>query len=139
MAKIIKINSNKNVFVFGSNYSQNTPTDGQKINLNTSTWTNTRVLIQQGIHTYPAEIADWRTVKALEQSGVITITAPSDGLPENADDEKAVAAVAKAKKLEKEEKATTAKTKARKQKLEELADRAVEKQYEDALNEEEGK
>lgn len=135
MAKIITINSNRNIFVFGSAYSQNTPTDGQKINLNTSTWTKTRILIEKGIHTYPAEIASWDTVKSLEESGVLTISAPKDGEP-NPKDVQAVQAVAKAKELEKEEKARDKKANARKAKLEELADKAVEKQYEDALKEE---
>jgi len=36
-------------------------------------WVGTSILILQGQHQYPAEIKDWKTVKALEQGGILTL------------------------------------------------------------------
>ena len=40
-----------------------------------SDWPKLTVLIKQGQHIYPSEIAEWETVKALQNDGVLTIGA----------------------------------------------------------------
>lgn len=41
-------------------------------------WAKCQILIRQGAHRYPAEIAEWATVKALVRDKVLTIGAISD-------------------------------------------------------------
>ena len=57
-------------------------------------WTKGSILIKQGQHWYPGEIAKWNTVKVLEEKGILTIGTFSD----TCDDEEVVK---EAKKLEK--------------------------------------
>ncbi len=49
-------------------------------------WAKATVLIKKGIHEYPAEIASWNTVKALERDGILTIGKQTDVT----DDEEAI-------------------------------------------------
>lgn len=133
--KLVTINSSINCAVFGTAFAANRKTEGKPFNPDPSTWTKTRVNILTGIHNYPAEIADWMSVKALVASQKMTISAPFEG---NDADSRLVEAVNRKKladKLEKEEKIQNKKEKARKNKLEELADLAVEKQYKEIIDE----
>lgn len=41
-------------------------------------WPKATVLIKAGQHTYPSEIKNWKTVKALERDGLLTIGAETD-------------------------------------------------------------
>lgn len=52
-------------------------------------WPKTTVLIKEGAHMYPAEITTWRTVKALEAKGILTIGAYSDTCDDPAVEESA--------------------------------------------------
>lgn len=46
-------------------------------------WTRTAVHIKAGKHVYPSEIADWQTVKTLEENNVFTLGREiDDGTPE---------------------------------------------------------
>lgn len=98
--KLVRINSSVNVFVYGTGFSRNTPNANSDFNVNASTWLGTKVLIKQGIHTYPAEIAEWSNVKALEAKAVLSISPCADGEPETEDDK---TAVVKTDELKKEE------------------------------------
>lgn len=51
-------------------------------------WARTAVHIKQGKHQYPAEIAEWPTVKALEANDTFTIGRESDEA--NEEDQKAL-------------------------------------------------
>lgn len=133
--KLVTINSSINCAVFGTAFAANRKTEGKLFNPDPSTWTKTRVNILTGIHNYPAEIADWMSVKALVASQKMTISVPFEG---NDADSQLVEAVNRKKladKLEKEEKIQNKKEKARKNRLEELADLAVEKQYKEIIDE----
>lgn len=133
--KLVTINSSINCAVFGTAFAANRKTEGKAFNPDPSTWTKTKVNISMGIHNYPAEVADWTSVKALVAAQKMTISAPFEG---DQVDNQLVAAVNQKKladKLEKEEKVQNKKEKARKNKLEELADLAVEKQYKEIIDE----
>ena len=43
-------------------------------------WQDCMCLIKQGQHVYPAEIADWHSVKALQSNGTLTIGAFVDSV-----------------------------------------------------------
>lgn len=133
--KLVTINSSINCAVFGTAFAANRKTEGKAFNPDPSTWTKTKVNISVGIHNYPAEVADWTSIKALVAAQKMTISAPFEG---DQVDNQTVAAVNQKKladKLEKEEKIQNKKEKARKNKLEELADLAVEKQYKEIIDE----
>ena len=98
--KLVRINSSINVFVYGTGFSRNTPNANSDFNVNASTWLGTKVLIKQGIHTYPAEVAEWANVKALEAKAILSVSPCADGEPETADDKVAVAKVDELKKEE---------------------------------------
>lgn len=131
--KVVTINSNRDIFVYGTSYTQNKINeDGpQTLNLNTTTWLKTKILIKQGIFEYPAEVKDWATIKALEKAHALTVSQPHDGDVSDQKDLEAIDAKAKARRLEEEENAQFKKLKARKAKLNELADKAAEKQLEE--------
>lgn len=48
-------------------------------------WPQATILIREGAHYYPAEIAEWPTLKNLVKDGVITIGELTDELPANED------------------------------------------------------
>jgi hypothetical protein len=126
--KLITINSVGDYFVYGTSFTKNSAKedDNNQINLNPTTWTNTKVLIKKGIATYPAEMADWNSVKALVAAHVITISNYADGNAETND----VAAVNAAKKAEKEEAEQNAeieRRKAKKKIISNLGDSLLEK------------
>ena len=52
-------------------------------------WPKLTVLIAQGANWYPAEIAEWNTVKALVEQGILTIGEYSDEADEKVVGEKA--------------------------------------------------
>lgn len=133
--KIITINSSRDIFVYGTSYTQNKSSDQRPLNLNTVTWLRTKIKIKSGIHNYPAEIKDWDTVKALANVKILTVSAPFEGELEDDESKAAVESKVKADQLEQQEKIEAKKKQMRKAKLEELADKAVEKQYEEAAKE----
>lgn len=133
--KLVTINSSINCGVFGTAFAANRKTEGKAFNPDPSTWTKTKVNISVGIHNYPAEIAEWTSVKALVAAQKMTISAPFEGDNVDSNVISAVNQKKLADKLEKEEKIQNKKDKARKNKLEELADLAVEKQYQAAVDE----
>lgn len=129
--KTITINSIRDYFVFGTNYTQNNTAEDSvnQLNLNPTTWTDTQILIRKGIHTYPSEIAEWDSVKTLLKSGNITIS-DSDGNADEADI-KAVKAVEKAEKLEEAEKSETKRRQTKKKIMSDLGDSLLEKAMKD--------
>lgn len=133
--KVVTINSSVNKWIVGTNYTKNESTDFKPLNLNPSTWLNTRFLVKKGIFTYPAEVKEWTSIKALEKAKLITISNEFEGEPDDPNSIEASEAKKKADVMEKEEKETNKKKQMRKAKLDELADKAVEKQYEEALKE----
>lgn len=130
--KTITINSMHDYFVFGTCYCQNQTNEDStnKLNLNPTTWTDTQILIKQGIHSYPSEIKEWDSIKALVKAGVITI---SDGNGDGAsvEDINAVNAVKKAEKLEEAEEAETKRRNTKKKIMSELGDSLLEKAMKD--------
>ena len=46
-------------------------------------WSRLTVMIKQGQHLYPAEIAEWKTVKSLVEAGKMTIGTYTDSGDEN--------------------------------------------------------
>mgnify|MGYP007043619624 CR=1 FL=1 len=123
------INSNSDYFVYGTNYTQNIlgkDDDAIKMNLNPNTWINTQVHIMKGIHSYPAEIAEWSSVKSLVNAFAITIS-PSGNGEARQEDIKAVNEAKNAKALEKNELAELERRNLKAKKLKELGDRLVEK------------
>lgn len=130
--KVVTINSNRDIFVYGTDYTQNKVNeDKPSMNLNTTTWLNTKVLIKQGIFDYPAEIKDWKTVQALRDAKILTISEAHEGEVGDEQLTSAVASKKKAEKLEEQENEQYKKLRARKAKLAELADRAADKQIEE--------
>lgn len=126
--KLVRINSSVNIFVYGTGFSRNTPNANSDFNVNSSTWLGTKVLIRQGIHTYPAEIAEWENVKALERKAVLSVSPCADGEPENTDDEKAVEQVKELKKEEKVQNEQEKLLKKRNASMKTLATAIVEKE-----------
>lgn len=126
--KLITINSNHDYFVYGTSYTQNNANEDaqNKLNLNPATWTKTQVHIKAGIATYPAEIKDWDTVKALVKAMAITISDAGDGEASN-EDTSAVSAVKDAAKKEHEEKAENKRREAKKKIMSDLGDSLLEK------------
>lgn len=126
--KLITINSNANYFVYGTTFTQNNAKEEaeNQLNLNPTTWTNTKVLIKQGINTYPAEMKDWVSVKALVNAHLITISDYADGVA-TSEDTAAVNAVKKASVLESEQKAEEERRKAKKKVLSDLGNSLLEK------------
>lgn len=81
MAKFVQIQSNTTIRVTTglqnkdvTNPDAHVP-DRLKIN---PEWPKYQVLIKQGAHKYPAEIAEWPTVKALVKDKIITIGSVSE-------------------------------------------------------------
>jgi hypothetical protein len=130
--KIVTINSNQDLYVLGTSITSNPATENKPLNPN-PLWTKTRILIQKGIHDYPAEIKDWDTIKALAKNFIITIGEVKEGELTDLTMEEAVKNKKQAESIAKEEKAVTDKKKARKQKLEELADLSLDNQYKETL------
>lgn len=128
--KVVTINSNRDIFVYGTDYTQNKVTDSSNMNLNSTTWLNTKILIHQGIAEYPAEIAEWKTIKCLEKAKVLTVSAPHEGTVRD-EDEKAVQAKEQADIWQKQEAAINKRKKDVKDRLEELADLAIQKQVQE--------
>lgn len=134
MAKVVTINSSINIYVLGTSYTQNNGDERNKVALNPSSWMNTSILINQGIHDYPCEIASWASVQALVSQRLITISEAHEGSAK-VEDENAVKAKEKADEEQKEEKIANTKKRMRKAKLDELADIAVENEFKKAVDE----
>lgn len=91
--KLITIQSNDNFKVYAGNVTRDNTADDSKTYALNPEWTKTGVLIKKGIHTYPAEMKDWPSVKSLEGK-VLTVSSTEIGTPEEED----VKAVQEAKK-----------------------------------------
>lgn len=125
--KLITINSDANYYVYGSAVTKDDTKEGAtQLNINASTWTNTRVLIRQGIGTYPAEIADWNSVKTLVNNFHITISSNANGTAE-ASDVKAVEAAKKAEAIGKAQEAEKARREKKKEVMNNLGESLLEK------------
>lgn len=126
--KVVTINSNQDIFVCGSMYTQNVLKEGQTQGMNLNTmWTYTKVLIRQGIHEYPSEMAEWKSVKDLAERYVLTISAVHEDTEAiNEEAVNAVKATEKAEEAEKVDKAVAARKAKKKAKLEELAEASLE-------------
>lgn len=66
-------------------------------------WPKYSIQILEGVGEYPAEIAEWDTVKALVEAGVMTVSQVNEGSAKKEDIEK-IQAVKAEKKLEKKTK-----------------------------------
>lgn len=75
--KTVRIQSSKTITVTsGLQYEDVTNKDARIDNqLRVSPeWPKYSVQILEGVHDYPAEIANWKTVKALVEAGIMTIS-----------------------------------------------------------------
>ena len=93
-----------------SNYTDPKAPIANKMNVKPR-WVKTSVLIKAGKGVYPKEITEWASVKALENTGVLTIGRDVEGTPE---------AIQEQVKLEKAEKENS--TKATTKKLSEIGE-----------------
>lgn len=118
--KTITINSDNDYFVYGTSYSQAVKDEHTNTVNNSSTWTGTRVLIHKGIATYPAEIAEWKSVKALQNAMRLTISPSVNGTITDAEDTEAVETVKKAEALRKKDKIAQEQAEAKKKAQDDL-------------------
>lgn len=81
MKDYVRIQSNQTIMVTGGLYYKDVTNkdahipDRLKVN---PEWPRLTVLIKQGAHWYPSEIAEWATVKALAKDKILTIGEMSD-------------------------------------------------------------
>lgn len=131
MSKVVTINSKENRYVYGTSYTENVidSNGNQRMNLNPTTWLNTRILIKAGIFDYPAEIKDWDSVKSLEKSKLLTISEEHDGSSLD-EDTNAIAATELAEEKKTAEKEVVEKKKRKAKKLEELAEAQLDSELE---------
>lgn len=125
--KTIKISSTKDLFVYGTAYTENKMAGKDGLSLNPSTWTGTQIHIIKGVGTYPSEIKEWATIKSLVKSNVIVISEEGEGVV-STEQETAVANKVKADNLQVEEEKKTIRAKKKASKLEELADKMLDNQ-----------
>lgn len=85
-AKYVKIQSTMNITVTGglefkniTNKDAHVP-DRLKV---AAMWPKKVVLIRQGQHWYPEQVAKWNTVKTLVEKGILTIGEKSSDIPED--------------------------------------------------------
>ena len=81
MKAYVKIQSEKSIYVTpGLQHQDVTNPDAHVADrLKVSPlWPRCTVLIKKGVHWYPSEITEWRTVRALERDKVLTIGESSD-------------------------------------------------------------
>lgn len=101
MSKVIRIQSSKTITVTSglqckdvTNADAHVP-DRLKVS---AEWPKYSIQILQGVGEYPAEIAEWPTVKALVDAGVMTISNITEGKAKEEDVEKVKAAKVETKK-----------------------------------------
>lgn len=86
MAKFVRIQSEKTINVTaGLQHQDVTNPDAHipdRLKISPS-WPKLTVLIKRGAHWYPAEIAEWNTVKALANDKILTIGETSDNCDDN--------------------------------------------------------
>lgn len=125
--KLITINSDANYYVYANAVTKDDTKEGAtQLNINASPWLSTRILIGQGIGTYPAEIADWNSVKTLVKGFHITISNSVSGTAK-ADDVKAVEAAKKAEAIGKAQEAEKARREKKKEVMNNLGESLLEK------------
>lgn len=82
MSKVIRIQSSKTITVTsGLQYEDVTNKDthvGDRLKV-APNWPKYSVQILEGVGEYPAEIANWPTVKALVEAGIMTISQVGEG------------------------------------------------------------
>lgn len=86
MAKFVRIQSEKTINVTAGLQHQDVTNPDAHIpdRLKVSpSWPKLTVLIKRGAHWYPAEIAEWNTVKALANDKILTIGETSDNCDDN--------------------------------------------------------
>ncbi len=98
MKKYVRIQSTKNRYVVGGlqtlDMSSEVP-GHERLNAK-SMWTNLTILIKQGAHFYPGIVAEWESVKKLQEKDILTIGQFVDTCPEEAEIEKDYARIMKA-------------------------------------------
>lgn len=101
MSKVVRIQSSKTITVTSglqcrdvTNKAANIP-DRLKVS---AEWPKYSIQIKEGVGEYPAEIAEWNTVKSLVEAGVMTVTNVIEGSAKKEDVEKAQAAKVEKKK-----------------------------------------
>ena len=85
-AKYVKIQSTMNITVTGGlEYKDITNKDAHvadRLKV-AAMWPKKVVLIKQGQHWYPEQVAKWNTVKKLVAQGILTIGEKSETIPQN--------------------------------------------------------
>lgn len=102
MNKVIRIQSSKTITVTSGLQHKDVTNPNAHVQDRlkvAADWPKYSIQILEGVGEYPAEIADWPTVKALVACGVMTISQVVEGKAKDEDVEKA-----KAVKVEKKEK-----------------------------------
>lgn len=86
MKKYVKIQSTMNITVTGGLFAQDVTNadahvpDRLKVQ---PLWPKTMIDIKEGVGYYPAEIAEWKTVKNLEKDKILTIGGQFDEIPDD--------------------------------------------------------
>lgn len=125
--KLITINSDANYFVYGTYVTEDNTKEGATVlNVNAKTWTDSKVLIRQGIGTYPSEMKTWKSVINLVNTHHITISENTDGVATD-EDIKAVEAAKKAEAIGVEKAKKEEVRKAKQKYTEELGNKLLEK------------
>lgn len=103
MSKMIRIQSTKTITVTPGLHHKDVTNPDAHIpdRLKVSPlWPRAMVMIKEGVGLYPAQIAEWNTVKALEKSGILTLGNIVEDDSTNVESEKLVQNL---KTIEKEE------------------------------------
>lgn len=102
MSKVIRIQSSMTITVTsGLQHKDVTNKDAHiqdRLKVS-SEWPKYSIQILEGVGEYPAEIADWPTVKALVESGVMTISQVKEGKAKDEDETKVNELKTKEKKI----------------------------------------
>lgn len=100
MKKYVRIQSTKNVYAVGGlqTLDMSSEVPGHERLNSKPMWTNLTILIKQGAHFYPGIVAEWESVKTLQNKEILTIGQFSDTCPNEAELEKDYARIMKAYK-----------------------------------------
>lgn len=129
--KLITINSDSNYFVYATGTTKDNTKEGDtKLNVSADPWIKTEILIRQGIGTYPAEVANWESVKTLAKTFHLTISPNASG-EATQEDINAVEAAKKAEVIAAEQAHEAEVKKAKKRVMNELGDKLLEKALEE--------
>lgn len=100
MKKYVRIQSTKNINVVGGlqTLDMSSEVPGHERLNSKPMWTNLTILIKQGAHFYPGIVAEWESVKTLQNKEILTIGQFSDTCPNEAEIEQDYARIMKAYK-----------------------------------------